>query len=145
IELDAEVVVKVGRVMEMAAEFRKIQYAQQSLTERLDAISREVAKGNTTNTALLANLGRQQDKNREALEHLAVELKARSEALPPGFEQMQRDVGGFLQMLKQLDISNPMQAASEAAAKGKTTDASANAALALALLERLVNQPDNGF
>ena len=38
-----------------------------------------------------------------------------------------------------------MQTASEAAIKGKSVDASANAMLALALMEKLINQPDNGF
>lgn len=145
VEMDAEVVKKVGDVMEMAAQFKRIHHTQKSLVERINVIAKEVAKGNTTNTPQLANLGRQQELNRQALMKLAKDLEKRADRLPEGFEQMQHDVDGFLQKLEQLDIQDPMRAAAEAAKEGKSVDASANAILALSLMEQLINQPDNGF
>ena len=143
--VDAEIVRKVGRVMEMAATFKKIHRTQKSLVERIGTIAEEVSKGNTTNTAQLANLGRQQELNRKALMDLAGELKKRAAALPPGFEKMQQDTQEFLDTLKQLDIPEPMQAAADFSKKGKSVDTSANAMLALSLMEQLVNKPNNGF
>lgn len=145
VQVDAEIVRKVGRVMEMAAEFKKIHRAQKSLVERIGTIAKEVSKGNTTNTAQLANLGRQQEHNRKALMDLAVELKKRSAALPPGFEQMQADTQEFLDALEQLDIPEPMQAAADFAKKGKSVDAATNAMLVLSLMDQLINKPNNGF
>ena len=145
LRIDAETAQKVGRVMEMAAEFKRIKATQESLVQRLDTISEEIRRGITTNATLLDNLGRQQENNREALLDLARNLKERADALPPGFEQMQADVAEFLALLEQLEIPNPMQTAAEAAGKGKSTDAFTNAMLALSLMEKLINQPDNGF
>ncbi len=145
VEMDAEVVKKVGDVMAMAAQFRRIHNTQKSLVERINVIAKEVAMGNTTNTAQLANLGRQQELNRQALIKLAKDLKNRADVLPRGFEQMRADVDGFLKKLEQLDIQDPMRAAAESAKEGQSVDASANAMLALSLMEQLINQPDNGF
>jgi len=145
VQADAEVVKKVGRVMEMAARFKKIHRTQKSLVERMGTIAKEVSKGDTTNAAQLPNLGRQEKRNRQALLDLAKELKKRSAALPPGFEQMQQDTKEFLDTLEELDIQEPMQASTDFANKGKSVDASANALLALSLMDQLVNKPNNGF
>lgn len=142
---DAEHVQKVGAVTEMAAQFKKIHRAQKSILERMQVIGQEVAFGDTRNTAQLKNLGRQEKLNREAIMNLATELKKRSDDLPEGFEQMQQDVEQFLQTLADLDIPDPMKASADASTEGKTTDAIANAQLALSLMDQLINKPNNGF
>lgn len=145
VQMDAEIVKKVGDVMEMAAQFKKIHNTQKSLVERINVIGKEVAMGNTTNTPQLENLGRQQELNRKSLIKLAKDLKLRSDRLPEGFEQMQHDTEEFLKTLAQLDIQDPMRTASVAAKEGKSVDASANAMLALSLMDQLINKPNNGF
>ncbi|MBK1829235.1 hypothetical protein JIN77_00715 [Verrucomicrobiaceae bacterium R5-34] len=144
-ELDAELVRKVGDVMEMASRFKKIYNTQQSIVERMGTIAKEVAGGNTRNSGQLDGLARVQDRNRDALEQFALDLKKRAEALPDDFGQMKLDVHEFLQKLEELDIPDPMHTSSEMARKGKSLDAATNALLALSLLERMMNQPDNGF
>ena len=145
VQLDAEIVKKVSDVIEMAAQFKKIHNTQKSLVERINVIAKEVAMGNTRNTTQLENLGRQQELNRQALIKLAKDLKIRANRLPEGFEQMQNDVDFFLKKLEQLDIQDPMRAATEATEEGRSVDASANAMLALSLMDQLINEPDNGF
>ena len=143
--LDAEDVKKAAKVMEMAAKYQQIYQNQKSLTERIGTIAKEIAKGTTRNAVQLAKLGRQQELNRKALEGYAKELEKRAADLPPVFAQMQQDVDQFLQLLEQLDIPNPMGAAAAAAEKGKSIESVTNAALALSLMEKLMQKPGNGF
>lgn len=145
IQRDAGMVKKVARVMEMAAEFKKIHNTQKSIVERMQNIANEVAKGNTRNTGQLDGLARVQDRNREALQNLAKELKKRAAELPDAFATMKQDVDQFLAALEQLDIPDPMNTAAGMARKGKTIDATANALLALSLIEQLMKKPNNGF
>ncbi len=145
VQHDAKVVQQVGRVMEMAATFKKIHRVQKSLVQRFQAIAKEVASGNTTNAGQLSNLARQQEINRQSLIQLAKELKKRADALPPGFEKMQQDVEEFLTSLKQLDIQDPMHTAAEKGKLGKSIDAATNALLALSLMDQLLEKPKNGF
>jgi len=145
IQLDAELVKKMGDVLEMAAAYRRLVNDQKSIVQRLQEVAKEVAAGNTASTNRLPGLARVQEKNRDALNKLAEELARRAAALPGEAAQMKADVAEFLENLATLNIPDPMDAASAAARNGQSGEALRRAQLALQLMERLIEDPDNGF
>ena len=145
LQQDAEKTKKAGRVLEMAARYRKLLANQKSIAERMAILAEEVAKGNLNNVGRLEGLSRIQKENRNNLLKFAQELRDRSNDLPEDFAQMKTDVTEFLDALEEMNIPNPMDAASDAAARGKVNDAAANASLAHAMMERLLEKPKNGF
>lgn len=145
IQQDAELVKKVGDVLEMAAKYRRLINNQNSLIKRLFEVVKKVSEGNTESANSLPGLARTQEKNREALNKLAEELAKRAAALPEEAAQMKTDAEAFLTKLAELDIPNPMDAASASARNGESGEALRRAQLALQLMERLIEDPNNGF
>ncbi|YCM44425.1 hypothetical protein V2O64_00135 [Verrucomicrobiaceae bacterium 227] len=145
IQQDAELVKKMGDVLEMATAYRRLINDQKSINKRLLEVAKEVAAGNTASTNRLPGLAKVQEKNRDALNKLAEELAKRSAALPKEAAEMQADVAEFLEKLSALNIPDPMDAASAAARNGQSDEALRRAQLALQLMERLIEDPDNGF
>jgi hypothetical protein len=122
VQQDAELVKKVGDVLEMSAQYRKLINNQKSIIKRLLEVAKAVSEGNT-----------------------AEELEKRAAVLPDEATQMKTDVGEFLQKLADLDIPVPMDAASAAALNGQSGESLRRAQLALQLMERLIEDPNNGF
>lgn len=145
IEQDAELVKKMGDVLEMAAEYRRLVNAQKSIIKRLKEVTDALAAGNLELKNRLPGLAKTQEKNRDALLKFAETLAERAEALPEEAAQMKTDVAKFLEKLEQLDIPNPMDAASDAARRGQAVESLRRANLALQLMERLIEEPGNGF
>jgi len=145
VQQDAELVKKIGDVLEMAAQYRKLINNQKSLIQRIGEVAKAVSEGNTSLTNRLPGLASTQEKNREALKKLAKDLAERADALPQEAAEMKADVDSFLEKLAQLDIPVPMNAASDAARNGLSVESLRRAQLALQLMERLIEDPDNGF
>lgn len=145
IQQDAELVKKIGDVLEMAAKYRKLINDQKSIIQRLQEVAKMVAEGNTSSTNRLPGLAKVQERNRDALNKFAEELEKRTATLPEEAAEMKADVAEFLEKLAALNIPDPMDAASEAANNGKSGEALRRARLALQLMERLIEDPDNGF
>ena len=145
IQQDSEKVRKIGEVLQMAANYKKLLNAQKSIVGRLEEVYKELAQGNTGITSRLEGLAKVQEANRKALIELGSELKRRADNLPEEAATMKDDVAEFLSELERLNIPDPMNATSEAALQGKTTDALSNAKLALTLMEQLIRKPNNGF
>ncbi|MBK1789947.1 hypothetical protein [Persicirhabdus sediminis] len=140
---DAEKVKQLGEVMKQSAEFMRIYKAQESLAERTQLMAKEIAMGEMTNAGNLANLGRLQQKNRQALAEMKRELLKHAGNLDDEFAQMAADVQQFIELLDRLDIDNAMKAAETAAEKGQSIDAAANSILALSLMEQLLQQKNS--
>ncbi len=145
IEQDAEHVKKMGDILAMAAEFRRLLNAQKSIEKRLQEEAKKVAMGNAANANQLQGLARVQDVNREALLKFAADLEARAKALPPEAEDMKADIDEFLDDFERMDIPDPMRSSAEAGRRSQTTPAWSNAKLALELMEKLIENPDNQF
>jgi len=145
IQKDAELLKKVGDVLEMAAKYRRLINDQKSIIKRLKEITKAVAAGQTDLTKRLPGLARTQEKNRDALNKLAGDLRERADALPEAAAQMKTDVDQFLEKLESLDIPDPMDATSAAARNGLAAESLRRANLALQLMERLIEDPNNGF
>ena len=145
IEKKAQAVKEIGDVLEMAAQYRKLINNQESLITRIFEVAKEVAKGNTESTARLEGLARVQEKNRDALNQLAKDLKERAAKLPDEAFTLQADAEAFLEKLAEMNIPEPMDATAASAREGKTNNAHKNAVLVLQLMNRLIEDPDNSF
>lgn len=141
----AKQVEEVGKVMEMAAQFRKLYNTQDSLSKRFGVISTEIAKGITRNRRQLEALAKVQDRNREALKEFRAELEKRAEALPAEFAPLRMSVEEFLQAMDRIEIESPMQFAAEAGRAGQAVDASTNSELAKLQMEQLMKRSGSGF
>lgn len=146
LQLDAALVRKAGSLLEMAAKFQGIYQSQLSLAERFDKINREIAKGDDQNRRLLPALADTQQKNREALDAFAAELRTRAGALDdPTLDPLRESAIAFLDALAMSDPGSAMDLAVDAGKGGRAGDAFANAELARALLEGLMKKQDDPF
>jgi hypothetical protein len=135
---------KVGKVMQMAAEFKQIYYNQISIRDRMEKLSKEMAFGNIDNIAQLKSLGKLQANNKERLEKFAIDLKMHSDDLPEEFEELKLSVEDFLSRMEKLEIPKPMQASATAAEEGRSHDAFNDANLAVSLMKQLIEEPCKG-
>lgn len=140
---DLEQVRQAAQFLEMAAKFRQIYLAQESLSKRFGTIVEELRQGEDRNRRLLPSLGETQEKNRKALDEFKAELRERIDAFG-GDPALAPLVDSALDFLNELDLAEPetlMDAAAEKARAGVAADAFTNAELARALLERLLAEP----
>lgn len=142
-ERDAELMAQSSTLLEMAARFRKIYKTQESITKRIHTIAREIRKGIDHNSRLLASLADTQDQNREALDEFAAELARRLTKIDrPELESVKQAAQDFLDALKLTDPQSVMTLAAEAGRNGNSSDAYVQAELARAMLEKLMERPD---
>lgn len=139
LQQDARTIAEAGKLMEMVAKFRQIYATQESLSKRNRTIAEEIHKGSDQNRRLLPSLADTQKKNQEALETFTKELKERAESIhDPALAGLRRSSLEFLEKLQLADPGSAMKAAGEHGRLGVANDAYANAELARALLEGLM-------
>ncbi|MCW1885692.1 DUF4175 domain-containing protein [Luteolibacter flavescens] len=143
---DAKTVAEAGKLLEMAAKFQQIYQTQVSISKRIRTIAEEINKGNDQNRRLLPSLAETQDKNREALDQFASELKKRAEACTdPALAPLAESSLQFLEALRLSDPQSVMESGAKAGRLGVANDAFVQAELARGLLETLMQRQDDPF
>ena len=143
---DAKMVAEAGKILEMSAKFQQIYQTQVSLSKRIRTIAEEIHKGNDQNRRLLPSLAETQDKNREALDEFAAELKKRAEACKdPALAPLVESSLQFLEALRLADPQSVMESGAKSGRLGVANDAFVQAELARGLLEALMQQQENAF
>ena len=146
LQTDAKQVAEAGKILEMSAKFQQIYQNQVSITERIKTIAKEIHLGNDQNRRLLPSLADTEEKNRQALDEFAAELKKRADSIHDPVLAPLKD--SALQFLEDLRVANPQSAmagATEAAKQGVANDAFVQAELARSLLEGLMQKQDDPF
>lgn len=142
-ERDAELMAQAATLLEMAARFRSIYQTQESLTKRIHTIAREIREGVDHNSRLLSSLADTQDRNREALDEFATELAKRLAKIDrPELDNARQGAQGFLEALRLTDPQSVMTLAAQAGRNGDSHDAYVQAEMARAMLEKLMERPD---
>jgi hypothetical protein len=143
LQQDAELMAEAGKLLEMAAKFQQIYQTQESLAKRFLTIAEEIHKGDDNNRRLLPSLANTQEKNREALDEFAVELKKRAEAIEnPALQDMVDSAMEFLDALSLSDPQSVMDLGAKSGRLGASEDAYVQAELARSLLENLMSKPN---
>jgi hypothetical protein len=143
LQQDAALMAEAGKILEMAAKFQQIYQTQKSLSDRIRTIAEEIHKGNDQNRRLLTSLADTQQKNREALDEFAAELKKRAEATTkPALADMVASTEEFLQALALSNPQSVMDLGAKSGRQGASEDAYVQAELARALLETLMAKPN---
>ncbi len=146
LQQDAKFIAEAGKILEMAAKFQQIYQTQVSLTGRIRTIAEEIHKGNDQNRRLLPSLAETQEKNREALDAFAAELKRRCDGLAdPALAPLRDSALGFLEALRLADPQSVMDSGTKAGRLGVANDAYVQAELARSLLESLMNKENDPF
>ena len=141
LENDAALAAEAGKLLEMAAKFQALYKNQESIVQRIGSIAKEIHRGNDTNQRLLPSLARTQEKNREALDEFAAELKRRAESVDlPELKPLRDSALEFHRALELADPGSVMDRAAEAAELGQSNDAYVSAEMARAQLERFLQQ-----
>jgi hypothetical protein len=145
LQQDAALAAEAGKVLEMAAKFQQIYQTQVSIAQRIRTIAEEIHKGNDQNRRLLPALAETQEKNRQALDEFATELRKRAEAARnPALAPMVQSALDFLEALRLSDPQSVMESGAKAGRLGQANDAFVQAELARGLLETLM-QKDEPF
>lgn len=143
LQKDAGLMAEAGKIMEMAAKFQQIYQTQESLAKRILTIAEEIHKGNDNNRRLLKSLADTQEKNREALDEFAKELKKRADAIDnPALQDMVDSANEFLDALALSNPQSVMDLGAKSGRDGAAEDAYVQAELARALLETLMSKPN---
>lgn len=143
---DAKMVAEAGKILEMSAKFQQIYQTQVSLASRIRTIAEEIHKGNDQNRRLLPSLAETQEKNRQALDEFAAELKKRADACKdPVLAPLVESSLQFLEALRLADPQSVMESGAKAGRLGVANEAFVQAELARGLLEALMQQEDNEF
>lgn len=143
LQKDAELMAEAGKILEMAAKFQQIYQTQVSITKRIFSIAREIHEGNDNNRRMLGLLADTQQKNREALDEFAAELKKRIDASQhPDLADMVQSANDFLDALKAANPQSVMDLSSKSGRLGNAEDAYVQAELARSLLEKLMEKPE---
>ena len=137
----AQAVEALGRVMEMAAEFRDLVNRQGELVRRLERMN---AESGNRDTALLTELARRQRDLEERVRQFSPELRRRAVALPAGFAQVQQSAVEFADALETLGVSGLMKDAALAADNRDGRETQRLATLALDKLKELLGKGDGG-
>lgn len=142
LEQDAELMAQAGAVLSMASKLKQIYQTQQSLAQRIKTIAVEIYKGKKDNARLLKSLADTQEKNREALDKFANDLREILKQITrPELDEMKQSATAFLEALRLSDPQSVMTLGTEAGRNGKANDAYVQAELARALLEKLMEEP----
>ncbi len=142
---NAERLVAIASVMEMAAEIEAIHGEQRDLSERLGRLAREMALGQTDNRNEVPGLRARQMRNRERLARIEAELPDRLEQLPEEAAPLREGAEKVLEQLRTLEVSGQMGESVDQAGEGKVPGAAAAAALALANLDQILAKGDDDF
>ena len=134
-----------GDVAQQAAVFLKLYNNQKSIASRITRIAQELSKGIRRNVGQLEPLGQTQQKNKKQLEQFAKDLKKAAAALPEEYAELAKDCDIFLEKMQQLNIPDPMDAATLSCTNGKSHDAVNHAYLAYTLMKELIDMEDNEF
>ena len=125
----------VARVMRCAGRFREIVRRQRELVRRLDRFREE----RSTDTKLLASLGRRQEEVRRALESLVSDLFERANKLPDTYRNLRSSAKEFAELIEEFKIPGLMDKSATAAGNQDGRQARSFATLALEALEKLMS------
>ena len=132
----------IGRVLEMAAEFRAMHQEQEQLTKGLEELSREIMAGDMRHAARLDGLANRQQQVLDRWKAWDKELRAAADALPGKFDQFKKEAQDFADRAEQAGIQRAMERAMERAKKVNTPDTFVNAQSALAGMDSLLSGND---
>lgn len=139
IKEEGEHLAEIGRVLEMAAEFKAMHAAQQKVTRQLEELARQIMVGDMRNAAKLDSLARQQQA---VLDHWKVwlpELRAAAEALPASEGELKKEALDFADAADNAGIQRSMETAMQQAKKDSTPNTFVNSQLALVGMDTLLN------
>ena len=146
LQQDAKTIAEAGKMLEMAAKFQQIYQTQVSISNRIRTIAEEIHKGNDQNRRLLPSLAETQEKNREALDEFASELRKRAESVTdPALTPLVESSLNFLEALRLADPQSVMDSGTKAGRLGVANDAYVQAELARGLLENLMEPEQEPF
>ena len=130
---------EIGRVLEMAAEFKAMHAQQQRLTKQLEELAREVMLGDMRNAAKLDSLSRQQQAVLDRWKAWLPELRAAAEALPASEADLKKEALDFANAADNAGIQRSMETAMQQAKKDNTPNTFVNSQLALVGMDTLMN------
>jgi len=145
LEQDADNLVKWAAVANQAAIYMKLFRNQLSIAERIAKIAKEMQMGVKRNAQQIKALGETQQKNKKQLLQFAEDLKKAAADLPAEEGALHGDCEVWLDVFKELNIPNAMDATTTSTEEGKSHDAATNAYLAHALMKELVEMENNEF
>jgi hypothetical protein len=131
--------VEIGRVLEMAAEFKAMHAQQQRLTKQLEELAREVMLGDMRNAAKLDSLAKQQQAVLDHWKAWLPELRAAAEALPASAAELKEEALKFAEAADSAGIQRNMETAMQQAKKDSTPNTFVNSQLALVGMDTLMN------
>lgn len=130
---------EIGRVLEMAAEFKAMHAQQQRLTKQLEELAREIMMGDMRNAAKLDSLSRQQQSVLNRWKEWLPELRAAAEALPASEADLKKEALDFANAADSAGIQRSMETAMQQAKKDNTPNTFVNSQLALVGMDTLMN------
>lgn len=130
---------EIGRVLEMAAEFKAMHARQQQLTKNLEELARQVMLGDMRNAAKLDSLSKQQQAVLDRWKAWLPELKAAAEALPESEVDLKKEALDFANAAESAGIQRNMETAMKQAQKDNTPNTFVNSQLALVGMDTLMN------
>ncbi|MFC5455882.1 hypothetical protein [Prosthecobacter fluviatilis] len=130
---------EIGRVLEMAAEFKSMHAQQQRLTKQLEELAREIMIGDMRNAAKLDKLARQQQAVLDRWKQWLPELRAAAEALPASEGELKKESLDFANAAESAGIQRSMETAMQQAKKDNTPNTFVNSQLALVGMDTLMN------
>ncbi len=134
---EGEDLAQLGRVMEMASEFRAMHEQQKKLTKGLEELSNEIMAGNMRNAAKLDGLAGQQQEVLERWKAWDKELREAAAALPDKFEKFKQEATEFADKAEEAGIQRAMELAVAQAKKVQTSNTFVNSQFALAGMDSL--------
>ncbi|WP_395753582.1 hypothetical protein [Prosthecobacter sp.] len=130
---------EIGRVLEMAAEFKAMHAQQQQLTKQLEELARQIMLGDMRNAARLDKLARQQQAVLDRWKEWLPELRAAAEALPADQADLKKEALDFANAAENAGIQRSMETAMQQAKKDNTPNTFVNSQLALVGMDTLMN------
>jgi hypothetical protein len=130
---------EIGRVLEMAAEFKAMHAAQQKLTKQLEELARQIMLGDMRNAAKLDSMARQQQAVLDRWKTWMPELREAAEALPESMAELKKEALDFADAAEKAGIQRSMETAMAQAKKDSTPNTFVNSQLALVGMETLLN------
>ncbi len=140
----AEELLRIAKVFEYAARYRRVVGMQQDLVRRLDRYEQEDVAAELRR---LPGLGRRQEEIRVELVAIAEDLPGLAVALPPGYEKLRDTAIMFADYIYAWQIPDLMSQANTAAQNQDGRETHRLATLALEKLQQLMTEPpqDEGF
>ncbi|WP_395745505.1 hypothetical protein [Prosthecobacter sp.] len=130
---------EIGRVLEMAAEFKAMHAQQRQLTKQLEELAHQIMLGDMRNAAKLDSLSRQQQAVLDRWKEWLPELRAAAEALPADQAELKKEALDFANAADAAGIQRSMETAMQQAKKDNTPNTFVNSQLALVGMDTLMN------